>query len=73
MESRNSKDEGLGALGQVQETLSHSVQAKVISEEDFENLLEKSTTCVVFVKNVPEELCERMLGLNIDCRRDFSQ
>ena len=51
----------LSALGQVQdlETLGNSVQAKVISEEDFENLLEKSTTCVVFVKNVPEELSER--------------
>ncbi|CAE7942375.1 GCP1 [Symbiodinium sp. KB8] len=32
------------------------MKAKVISEEDFENLLEKSTTCVVFVKNVPEDI-----------------
>ena len=30
-------------------------QAKVISEDDFGNLLEKSKTCLVFVKNVPED------------------
>ncbi|CAE7336040.1 GCP1 [Symbiodinium natans] len=32
------------------------MKAKVISESDFESLLEKSTTCLVFVKNVPEDI-----------------
>jgi len=32
------------------------MKAKVISEDDFVNLLEKSTTCLVFVKNVPEDI-----------------
>lgn len=32
-------------------------EAKVISQEEFENFLEKSKTCLVFVKNLPED-CE---------------
>ncbi|CAE7680412.1 GCP1, partial [Symbiodinium pilosum] len=32
------------------------MKAKVISEDDFGNLLEKSKTCLVFVKNVPEDI-----------------
>ena len=30
-------------------------QAKVISQQDFENFLEKSKTHLVFVKNLPED------------------
>ena len=32
-----------------------SLQAKVISQQDFENFLEKSKTHLVFVKNLPED------------------
>ena len=34
---------------------SHGCQAKVISQEDFGNFLEKSKTHLVFVKNLPED------------------
>ena len=39
-------------------------EAKVISWEDSENVLEKSKTCLVFVKNLPEAvtLSTRVLG-----------
>ncbi|CAK9094227.1 unnamed protein product [Durusdinium trenchii] len=33
------------------------MKAKVMSQEEFENFLEKSKTCLVFVKNLPED-CE---------------
>ncbi|CAK8991947.1 Probable tRNA N6-adenosine threonylcarbamoyltransferase [Durusdinium trenchii] len=46
------------------------MKAKVMSQEEFENFLEKSKTCLVFVKNLPEDIEDptdiKNMGKNIE-------